>query len=74
VMLPLGMKKKVSEILIVAGLFNLALLIPLASIYGAQGAAMSALATELLVTTLMALYLIKRRIPAFHTRMRRDEI
>ncbi|SAK84294.1 polysaccharide biosynthesis protein [Caballeronia calidae] len=74
VMLPLGMKKKVSEILIVAGLFNLALLIPLASIYGAQGAAMSALATEFLVTTLMALYLIKRRIPAFHTRMRRDEI
>ncbi|SAL09472.1 polysaccharide biosynthesis protein [Caballeronia arvi] len=74
VMLPLGMKKKVSEILIVSGLFNLALLVPLASAYGAQGAAMSALATEFLVTTLMALYLAKCKIPAFYPRMRRDEI
>jgi O-antigen/teichoic acid export membrane protein len=74
VMLPLGMKKRVSEILMVCGLFNLALLVPLASAYGAQGAAMSVLATEFLVTTLMALHLIKCKIPAFYTRMRRDEI
>ncbi|SDR50062.1 flippase [Paraburkholderia tuberum] len=74
VMLPLGMKKKVSEILIASGFFNLALLFPLVSLYGAQGAAMSALATEFLVTTSMALYLIKCKVPAFQTRMHRDEI
>jgi O-antigen/teichoic acid export membrane protein len=73
-MLPLGMKKKVSEILIVSGLFNLAVLVPLVSVYGAQGAAMSALATEFLVTASMAFYLIKCKIPAFQTRMHRDEI
>jgi O-antigen/teichoic acid export membrane protein len=73
VMLPLGMKKKVSEILLVSGLFNLALLIPLASFYGAQGAAMSALATECLVTASMAFHLFRCKVPAFHTRMRRDE-
>ncbi|BCQ28600.1 flippase (plasmid) [Caballeronia sp. NK8] len=74
VMLPLGMKKRVSEITIVSGLFNLTVLVPLASAYGARGAAMSALATEFLVTTLMALHLIRCKIPAFYTRMRRDEI
>ncbi|EEA04192.1 polysaccharide biosynthesis protein [Burkholderia sp. H160] len=73
-MLPLGMKKKVSEILIVSGLFNLVLLVPLVLIYSAQGAAMSALATEFLVTTSMALYLIKSKVPAFQTRMHSDEI
>ncbi|MBB5463822.1 flippase [Paraburkholderia sp. Cpub6] len=73
-MLPLGMKKKVSEILIVAGLFNLAILVPLVWFYGAQGAAMSALATEFLVTASMALYLIKCKVPAFQTRVRTDEI
>lgn len=73
-MLPLGMQKKVSEILIVSGLFNLAVLVPLVFFYGAQGAAMSALATEFLVTTSMALHLIKCKIPAFQTRMPRDEI
>ena len=74
IMLPLGMKRRVSEILIISGLFNLVLLVPLASLYGAQGAAMSALATEFLVTALMALNLIRCKIPAFYTRMRRDEI
>ncbi|MCC8402836.1 flippase [Paraburkholderia sp. MMS20-SJTN17] len=73
-MLPLGMKKKVSEILIVSGLFNLAVLVPLVFIYAAQGAAMSALATEFLVTASMAFHLIKCKIPAFQTRMHRDEI
>lgn len=73
-MLPLGMKKKVSEILIVSGLFNVAVLVPLVFIYGAQGAAMSALATEFMVTASMALYLIKSKVPAFQTRMHRDEI
>jgi O-antigen/teichoic acid export membrane protein len=74
VMLPLGMKKKVSEILVVSGLFNVALLAPLALAYGAQGAAISALATKFLVTTSMALYLTRCKISGFYTRLRRDEI
>ncbi len=64
-MLPLGMKKKFSEILLASGVFNVALLVPLAIRLGAQGAAMSVLATEVLVTGCMALYLIRKRVPVF---------
>jgi O-antigen/teichoic acid export membrane protein len=67
-MLPLGMKKKFSEILLGSGVFNVALLVPLAIRLGAQGAAMSVLATEVLVTGCMALYLIRKRVPVFLTR------
>jgi O-antigen/teichoic acid export membrane protein len=73
-MLPLGMKKKFSEILLLSGVFNIALLIPLSMHYGAQGAAMSVLATEMLVTSYMALYLIKQKIPVFLARTSTDEI
>jgi O-antigen/teichoic acid export membrane protein len=66
-MLPLGMKKKFSEILLGSGVFNVALLVPLAIRLGAQGAAMSVLATEVLVTGCMALYLIRKRVPVFLT-------
>ncbi|WP_259295074.1 flippase [Paraburkholderia sp. DHOC27] len=64
-MLPLGMKKKFSEILLGSGVFNVALLIPLSLRFGAQGAAMSLLATETLVTGAMALYLIQKKVPFF---------
>ncbi|WP_277185414.1 flippase [Caballeronia sp. BR00000012568055] len=67
-MLPLGMKKKFSEILVVSGVFNLITLIPLALAYGAQGAAMSVLATELLVTIYMAIHLINQKIPVLTPR------
>jgi O-antigen/teichoic acid export membrane protein len=74
IMLPLGMKKKFSEILMVSGVFNLATLVPLALHYGAQGAAMSVLATEFLVTNYMALYLIRQKIPLFAIRASANEI
>lgn len=64
-MLPLGMKKKFSEILLGSGVFNIALLIPLSLRFGAQGAAMSLLATETLVTGAMALYLFQKKVPFF---------
>jgi O-antigen/teichoic acid export membrane protein len=67
-MLPLGMKKRFSEILLGSGVFNVALLVPLSIRFGAQGAAMAVLATEALVTGSMALYLIQKKIPVFLTR------
>ncbi|MFM0149414.1 MULTISPECIES: polysaccharide biosynthesis C-terminal domain-containing protein [unclassified Paraburkholderia] len=60
--------------MVVSGLFNVALLVPLALAFGAQGAAISALATEFLVTTSMARYLTRCKISGFYTRLRRDEI
>ncbi|KAE8760139.1 oligosaccharide flippase family protein [Paraburkholderia madseniana] len=71
-MLPLGMKKKFSEILLGSGVFNVALLVPLSIRFGAQGAAMSILATEALVTGCMALYLVKKRVPIFLARASTD--
>ena len=53
IMLPLGMKKAFSGVLIAGGLFNLVLLLPLARRYGAVGASMSMVATEIVVTLLM---------------------
>lgn len=72
-MLPLGMKKKFSEILLGSGVFNVALLVPLSLRFGAQGAAMSLLATETLVTSAMALYLVQRKVPFFLPRASADE-
>lgn len=71
-MLPLGMKKKFSEILLGSGVFNVALLVPLSIRFGAQGAAASILATEALVTGCMALYLVQKRIPIFLARASTD--
>jgi O-antigen/teichoic acid export membrane protein len=71
-MLPLGMKKKFSEILLGSGVFNVALLVPLSLRFGAQGAAMSILATEALVTGCMALYLMQKRVPIFLARASTD--
>jgi O-antigen/teichoic acid export membrane protein len=71
-MLPLGMKKKFSEILLGSGVFNVALLVPLSLRFGARGAAMSILATEALVTGCMALYLMQKRVPIFLARASTD--
>ncbi|MFM0414721.1 flippase [Paraburkholderia aromaticivorans] len=71
-MLPLGMKKKFSEILLGSGVFNVALLVPLSIRYGAQGAAASILATEALVTGCMALYLVQKKVPIFLARASTD--
>jgi O-antigen/teichoic acid export membrane protein len=72
-MLPLGMKKKFSEILLGSGLFNVVLLVPLAIRFGAQGAAISVLASETLVTGWMALYLLQKKVPVFLSRASTDE-
>lgn len=53
-MLNFDMKQSFSRIVVVSGLINVALIIPLALWLGAQGAAISVLATEIIVTILMA--------------------
>ncbi|MDP3761262.1 MAG: flippase [Ramlibacter sp.] len=58
-MLNFGLKRSFSRILLGSGLINLALLVPLASHYGAQGAAASVLMTELVVVVLMGLSLAR---------------
>ena len=58
-MLNFGMRRSFSRILLGSGLINLALLVPLASSYGAEGAAVSVLATELVVVLLMGLSLAR---------------
>jgi O-antigen/teichoic acid export membrane protein len=56
-MLTFGMQKQFSRILILSGIFNLILLIPLISLTGVEGAAISLISTELVVTLSMAIYL-----------------
>lgn len=58
-MLNFGMKRSFSRIVLGSGLINLALLLPLAYQYAAQGAAISILLTELTVVILMALSLAR---------------
>jgi len=67
-MLTLGMKEKLSQILLFSGAFNIAVLIPLVLLYREKGAALAVLATELLVTVSMAWYLRKQEIPVFRLR------
>lgn len=64
-MLALGMKRSVSRILLAAGAINLVMLWVLAGWFGAVGAAASVVVTELFVTVVMALTLIRLRVPIF---------
>lgn len=59
-MLNLGLKKQYSWIVVTGGLVNVPLLIFLGKSMGAQGAAISLLATEVLVTILMLFVLLRR--------------
>ncbi len=61
-MLPLGMEKVFSRVLMISAVFNLIIIWPLISWGGAVGTAWAALATETLVTVMMAVVLWKRRI------------
>jgi hypothetical protein len=63
--LPLGMQRMVSGIVLGAGALNLGTLFVLASWFGAPGAAMAALVTEITVTIVMAGVLHNRGIPIF---------
>ena len=56
-MVPLGHTRTFSRILLVSGLLNIAMIIPLGFWFNAIGGAISLLITEFVVTILMGLYL-----------------
>lgn len=64
-MLPLGMKRTFSGILMLAGALNILALLALARSFGPAGAAASVLSTELFVTIVMAIKLRRRDVPIF---------
>jgi PST family polysaccharide transporter len=64
-MIPFGYDKLFSRILIISGLINVALGIPLIRAYQASGAGMSVLATEIFVTLTMTVVLIRKGINIF---------
>jgi PST family polysaccharide transporter len=67
-MIPFGLDKQFSRILVAAGFVNVAVAIPLINWHGAQGAGASVLLTEVLVTTTMASVLARRGINIFPLR------
>lgn len=64
-MLPLGMKRSFTAVLLAAGLLNVGALLLLAPTRGAVGAAMAVCGTELFVTVVMALVLLRAEVPLF---------
>jgi len=64
-MLPLGMKTTFSRIVLIAGPLNIALLLALANLWGAPGAAVAVLTTEIFVTLAMAVSLWRVAVPIF---------
>jgi O-antigen/teichoic acid export membrane protein len=64
-MLPLGMHRTFSRILMIAGAMNVLLVFALSSLLAATGTAISVLATELFVTGAMATVLVRRKVPIF---------
>jgi PST family polysaccharide transporter len=64
-MIPFGLDRQFSRILIVAGLFNISLAIPLIRLFEAQGAGASVLCTEIIVTTTMIFVLHRHNIPIY---------
>ena len=61
-MLNFGMKQLFSHILLVSGLVNVALIVPLVHWFGVPGAAISVLLTEITVTLLMVIFLARHGI------------
>lgn len=59
-MLTFGLKAEFSKIIILSGIINLALLVPLSFFMGAEGAAIAVMITETIVTIAMALILINK--------------
>lgn len=64
-MLPLGMKREFSAVLVAAGPCNVLLLLVLASSFGARGAAFSVVVTEMAITAAMGIWLWRRQVPIF---------
>lgn len=60
-MLPLGMKRTFTYLLMASGALNVLILFPLTDTHGALGAAISVLITEIVVTAAMAIVLFARR-------------
>jgi PST family polysaccharide transporter len=67
-MIPFGLDKQFSRILIISGLVNVCAAIPLIHLYGSQGAGAAVLGTEILVTTLMVIVLERKNIAIFPLR------
>ncbi|WP_445777207.1 flippase [Shewanella sp.] len=65
ILLPHNYKKDFSAILMLSGLFSLLSLIPLSYFYDAEGAAISVVITESIVTLLMFFTIKKYNIPVF---------
>lgn len=61
-MLPLGMESIYSHVLIAASVFNLVIIYPLISSWGAEGTSWAVLCTETFVTLMMAIILWKKQI------------
>jgi polysaccharide transporter, PST family len=64
-MIAMGMNKAVSRILVSAGAINVVLLLALTHRFGAVGAAMAVVTTELFVTAAMATVLRRSNVPIF---------
>ncbi len=64
-LLAMGMNKLVSRILVTAGLINVAFLVVLTHWFAAVGAAIAVAATELLVTVVMAMAMVRLDLPVF---------
>lgn len=64
-LLVLGLNKIFSRILIVSGVFSLMLVFPLGAFFAQNGAAITTFITEVIVTVLMLMIIIKRKIPIF---------
>ncbi len=67
-MLPMGMSRSVSRILLTAGLLNVCLLFALTPPFGSSGTALSVTTTELFVTVMMAWFLRRENVPLFKPR------
>ena len=65
ILLVLGLNEIFSRILIASGVLSLLLIFPLGSLWAQDGAAIATFMTELTVTLLMLLIIIKREIPIF---------
>jgi polysaccharide transporter, PST family len=64
-MLAMGMNQLVSRILIIAGAINVVAIFALTHLFGAVGAAMAVVGTELLVAVVMALAVRRKHLPVF---------
>ena len=64
-MLPLGLQRQFSSLLLAAGVLNVVLILPLTAIMAHTGAAIALLVTETVVTLAMLVLLLRRRVPLF---------